>query len=102
MRVEIHRGRAVGPQPNGMRGFPLAFAHIKVVVTRRAPPIDGTRRLAIGEAPVLPEILTRAGAAAAVQAVNDGRGDAAGFQDQPRHARGELAALADGCPYGFA
>ena len=70
-----------------------------MIVARRAPPIDVMRWLARHEAAVLPEILARAGAAAAVQAVNDRRGDAARFQDEPRNPRGELAAFADSRQY---
>src|SRR5512146_3395624 len=95
MRVEVHRWRTVGPEPDGVRGLPFALAHIEMVVARRAPPIDGMRRLAVEEAAVLPEILARAGAAAAVQTVNERRGDAARFEDEARHARGKLLARAD-------
>jgi len=37
-----------------------------MVVARGAPPVDIARRLAVDEAPVLPKILARSGAAAAV------------------------------------
>ena len=67
-----------------------------MIVARRAPPVDVLRRFAGREVPVLPEILAGAGAPAAVQTVNDGRGNAARFQNQARNARGQLAALADG------
>ena len=70
---ELHRGRTVGPDPDRVRGFPFALAHIEMIVARRAPPVDVLRRLAGHEVAVLPEILAGAGAAAAVQAVNDGR-----------------------------
>ena len=88
-----HRRRTVGPDPDRVRGFPFALAHIEMIVARRAPPIDVVGRLARHEAAVLPEILAGAGAAAAVQAVDDGGGDAARFQNEPRHGVGELAAL---------
>src|SRR5882757_5129635 len=78
-----------------MGGFPFAFTHIKMIVARRPPPIDIVRRLAVDESPVLPEIFARAGAAAAMQAVDDGRGDAARFQNETRNPRGELTAVAD-------
>jgi hypothetical protein len=72
-----------------------------MIVARRAPPVDIVRRLAVDETPVLPEIFSRAGAAPAMQAVNDRRGDAARFQDEPWNARGELSAFADSRPDRF-
>src|SRR5262249_30244413 len=49
---------------------------------------------------VLPEVLARPGAAAAMQAVDDGRGDAAGFQNKPWHPGGKFPADADGARNG--
>ena len=77
-----------------MRGFPFLLAHIEMIVARGAAPVDAARRLARNEAAVLPEILARSGAAAAMQPVDDGRGDAARFEDQARHGFGERAGLA--------
>ena len=68
-----------------------------MIVTRGAPPIDRVGRLAVEEAAVLPEILAGAGAAAAVQAVNQRRGDAARFENEARHPHGKLLAFADRC-----
>ena len=79
-------------------GLPFALADIEMIVLRRAPPIDILRRLARDEAAILPEIFAGAGAAAAMQAVNHGGGDAARFEDQARQRRGELLALADPPP----
>src|SRR5580698_53271 len=72
-----------------------------MIVARRTAPVDARCRLAGDEAAVLPEIFARPGAAAAVQAVDHGRGDAARFEDEPRHARGELSAFAGGRPNRF-
>src|SRR5712691_6592620 len=66
-----------------------------MIVARGAPPIDVLRGLARHEAAVLPEVLARSGAPAAVQTMNDRRCDTACFQDKPRHGVGELAG-ADG------
>src|SRR6185295_6927808 len=92
-RGEGHGGRAVDPDPDRVRGLPFALAHIEMVVTRRAAPIDPAGRLARHEAAILPEILAWAGAAAAMQAMDGGRSDAAGLQDQPRHGSGERLAV---------
>src|ERR1700692_114747 len=78
-----------------MRGFPFAFAHIEMIVARRTPPVDIVGWLAVDEAPVLPEILARSGAAPAVQTVNDGGCDPARLQNEPRNPRGELSAFAN-------
>jgi hypothetical protein len=64
-----------------------------MLVTRRAAPVDAAGRLAREKAPVLPEILARAGALATVQAVDHGRGDAAGLEDEARHGFRERARL---------
>ena len=73
--AERHRGRAVGPEPDRVRGLPFLLAHVEMVVAGGAAPVDAARRLARDEAAELPEVLARAGAAAAVQAVDDGGGD---------------------------
>src|ERR1019366_8895975 len=91
---ERHRRRPVGPDPYGVRGFPFALAHVEMIVARRAPPVDVLRRLARHEAAVLPEILAGSGAASSMQAVNDGRCDAARFENEPRHGSGERASAA--------
>src|SRR5262245_35055293 len=70
-----------------------------MVVTRRAPPVDILRRLAGDEAAVLPKTLAGAGAPAAMQAVDDIGGDAAGFEHQARQRSGERAAFAIGTSY---
>ncbi len=67
-----------------------------MVVTRRAAPVDILRRLAGHEAAVLPEIFAGAGAAPAMQAVDDVGGDAAGLEHQARQRSGERTAFAIG------
>src|SRR5262245_31847381 len=79
-----------------MGGLPFLLAHIEVVVARRAAPVDAVGRLAGDEATVLPEILARTGAPAAMQPVDDGGGDAPRFQDQPRDGGRERVPFAGG------
>jgi hypothetical protein len=67
-----------------------------MVVARRAPPVDAGGGLAGNEATVLPEVLARTGAAAAVQAMNHVSGDAAGFKNEARQRGGERTAFAIG------
>ncbi len=97
-RREHHRGRTVRPDPHRMRGFPLALAHIKMIVARGAAPVDARGGFARHEAAVLPEVLAGAGAAAAVQAVDHRRGDAARFQNKPRHRGDSVRARTGGAP----
>ena len=92
---EMHRRRAIGPDPHRMCGLPFLFTHIEMIVTRRTTPIDARSGLAGNEAAVLPEILARPGAAAAVQTVDDRGRHAPRFQDQARHAGRERPAFAD-------
>src|SRR6185312_11707785 len=84
---KIHRWRAIRPDPDRVRRFPFALAHIEMVVARRTAPVDTLRGLAGMKAAVLPEILAGTGTAAAVQAVKDGSRDAPRFQHEPRHRR---------------
>src|SRR5262249_35513155 len=79
-----------------MRGLPLLLADIQMVVTRRAAPVDILRRLAGDEAAILPEAFAGAGAPPAVQAVNDVRGNAAGFEHKTGERGGERSAFAIG------
>src|SRR5262249_2852392 len=69
-----------------------------MIVAGRAAPVDPRRRLAGDEAAVLPEILARAGAAAAVQPLDDGRRDPARLPDQARYWGGQRMRLADRVP----
>ena len=92
LRSKRHRRRTVGPDPNRVRGFPFLLAHIEVLVARRAAPIDARGRFARHKPAILPEILARAGAPAAMQAVNDGRRHPPRLQHEPRHGVGEGAA----------
>src|SRR4029077_2779460 len=86
----------VGPQPDGVRSLPFLLADIEMVVARRAAPVDILRRLTRDEAAVLPETFAGAGAAAAVQAMDDVGGDAAGFKHETRQRCGERTAFAIG------
>src|SRR6202030_2030166 len=79
-----------------MCGFPFLLANIEMVVACGAAPIDPPRRLTRHEPAILPEILARSGAAAAVEPVDDGGSDATRLQDQPRHLGGKFAAGTDG------
>jgi len=99
VRLEMHRRRTVRPDPDGVRSFPFLLAHIKVFVARRAAPVDPPGRFAGDEAAVLPEVLARAGAAAAVQPVDDRGRDAARLEDEPGNSGGQRTRLA-GCPAG--
>src|SRR5262249_62224863 len=95
-----HRGRAVGPDPHGMRSLPLLLAHIEVLVARGAAPVDAVRRLARDEAAILPEILARTRTPAPVQSMDDGRRHPARLEDEARDAgrqRVRLAGPPPGC-----
>ena len=79
-----------------MGGLPFLLADIKMIVARRAPPIDILRRLSGDEAAILPKALAGAGAAPAMQAMDDVGGDAAGFEHETRQRCGERSAFAIG------
>ena len=79
-----------------MGGLPLLLTDIKMIVTRRAAPVDVLRRLAGDEAAVLPEALAGAGAAPAMQAMDDVGGDTAGFEHETGQRSGERSAFAIG------
>src|SRR5262245_60245309 len=91
-RGKYHRRRTIRPDPNGVRGFPFLFAHVKVIVTRRTSPVYARRCFTRNKAAVLPEILARSGAPATVQAVDHGGSDPTRFQNQARHRRRQCAA----------
>src|SRR5881397_1167644 len=63
---ELHRSGAVGPDPYGVRGLPFLLAHIEEIVPAGTAPVDAARRLPRHEPPILPEILSGAGAPAAM------------------------------------
>ena len=88
--------RTVGPQPHGVGGLPFLLADIEMIVARRAAPVDVLRRLAGDEAAILPEALAGAGAAPAMQAMDDVGGDAAGFEHETGKRSGERSAFAIG------
>jgi len=84
-----------------MCGLPFLFAYIEMIVARRTAPIDARGRLAGDEAAVLPKILARAGAAAAVQAMDDSGRHAPRFpgsgRGMPAAERAAFADRATGC-----
>src|SRR5438270_6341916 len=79
-----------------MRRLPFLLAHIEGAAARGAPPVDAAGRFAGHEAAVLPELLAGAGPPAAVQPVNDRRGNAARLENEARHAFRQRARLAAG------
>ena len=79
-----------------MRGLPFLLADIEMIVARRAAPVDILRRLAGDEAPILPKALAGAGAAPAMQAMDDVGGDTAGFEHETGERSGERSAFAIG------
>jgi hypothetical protein len=67
-----------------------------MIVARRTPPVDALGRFARNEAAVLPKAFAGAGAAAAMQAMNDVGGDTAGLKHETRQRCGERSAFAIG------
>ena len=94
MTAEVHRLREIGPQPHGMRRFPLALAHVEMVGARRAAPVDLAQRVARLELAELPERLAGAGAPASVQAVRHRLGDALRVDEDFRQAVREAVRFA--------
>ena len=83
MTAEQHRRRYVRPEPEGVRRLPFALAHVEMVGTRRAPPVDDGGRVArLVELAELPEGLAGARPTAAVDAVRHRIGDAQGLEQQ--------------------
>src|ERR1700744_1136894 len=70
-----------------------------MIVAGRTAPVDALRRLARDEAAVLPKTFAGAGAAAAMQAVDDVGGDAAGLEHETRQGSGERTAFTIGSSY---
>ena len=85
--------RAVEPDPDRVRGFPLALAHEGAVLARRAAPIDARRRLAGHEGAELPEGLARPGPPAPVHAVQQAVGDLPRGDDEAGQPRGKRRRL---------
>ncbi len=79
-----HRIGAVDPDPDGVRRFPFALAHVEPVVAGGAAPVDTARGFSGDEGAELPKILAGAGAAAPVHAVHRRRGDLLRGDDQRR------------------
>ena len=95
-RREIHRRRAVAPQPDALRRFPLAFSHIEARAAGGLSPIDCGGGVAGFVAAELPECFAGAGPAASVHPLVDGGGDAARGDEQGRQRRrGAFGAAAD-------
>jgi hypothetical protein len=69
-------GDSVGPEPDGVGGFPLAIADIETVVAGGAAPVDTRQRFAFDIGSELPEGFADAALAAAVPAGDHGVGDA--------------------------
>ena len=88
-RAERHRGGEVRRKPQRMGRLPFLLADIEMLVARGAAPVDRGGGLAGREGAELPEGLARPGAAAAMPAGEDGRGDAACFDKQRRHGGAE-------------
>ncbi len=86
---ESHRGRAVEPDPDGVRGFPFALAHEGAVLARRAAPVDARRRLAGDEGAKLPERFARSRLPPPVHAVHQAVRDLPRGDDEARQARRE-------------
>ena len=70
-----------------MGRLPFALAHEEMVGARRAPPVDAGKGVVLVEMAELPEGLAGSGAAAAMNAVGDGMGDALRLDQERRHAR---------------
>src|SRR5262249_18516265 len=85
--------RAIGPEPDRVRGLPFLLAHIEVLVARGAAPVDAARRLPRQEAAVLPEIFARTRSFAAVQSMDEGGRDAACLEDEARQGPRKRARL---------
>ena len=60
-QCELHRGRTIEPDPDRMRGLPLALAHECSLLTRGTTPVNSRRRLAGKKRAKLPECFARAG-----------------------------------------
>ena len=86
-RTKPHRRRQIDPEPDRMRRLPFALAHVEIIGTGRAAPVDEGDRVVLIVVPELPEGLAGSGAAAAMRAVGDGLGDALRLDQERRHAR---------------
>ena len=94
MRLESHRWRGRGPQPQRVGGLPFILANEDAVGAGRFVPVDALGRIAEAIGAVLPETFAGPGALAAVDAENHRRGDALGLDQQGRQrARCLLGAI---------
>ena len=92
-RAELHGGRKIDPQPNGVRRLPFPLAHEEMVGASRAPPIDAGAGIVVVEMTELPEGLARPRAPAAMAAMGHGMGDALCLDQERWHARGKRVGL---------
>src|SRR3954469_7089907 len=67
-----------------MRGLPFLLPYVEMFVARRPAPVDTASGFSRQEAAILPEVLPRPRALAAVQPVDDGSGNAPRLEDQAR------------------
>ncbi len=79
-----HAGGGVAPQADGLGGFPFHVADEDAVGEGGAAPVDAAGGVTGDEGAVLPEAVADADAAAAVDALGDGGGDALGRDEQGR------------------
>ena len=81
---EIHVGAAVAPQPDGLRRFPFALAHEKMLRLGGLAPIDRGDRVLGLIAAELPEAFAAAGAPSAMHPQAHRSGEAVGFHQERR------------------
>ena len=93
VRGELHRSRTVAPERDRVGGFPFILAHEQLVGLGRLAPVDRGAAVLGAVVAVLPEGLANAGAAAAVHALGDGRGNAVRLGQQGRQARSRVLAF---------
>src|SRR5271165_456268 len=90
MRVKMHGGRQVDPNPNRVRGLPLALAHEEMARPRRTPPIDQRRGIACFKTSILPKCFARAWPPPPMRALSYRRRDPLGFDKQGRKLRRQV------------
>ena len=92
--AELHRGRAIEPDPNRMRRLPFALTDKSALFACGAAPVDSRRRLARKKGAELPERLARARAPPAMNPVAHRLSHAPGRDDQTRQTGGERRGFA--------
>ncbi len=83
-RSVVHGGGAVAPKPYRLRGLPFVFADEHLLGLRTLAPVDAVRRVPRLVEAVLPEGIAGTDAAAAVDPLHDGVGDALGRDQKGR------------------